>query len=154
MDWVVATQWMRGWKGSLPLIGALLAATSLALRTASGDLHKRGAQVLQDAAAGKPGERIRHRRWQREMKDREVASPRPGILERHDFILQVVVHRQRVQIGAMAHPANEIAQAQGALADGVTAVRRRDPLVDDHGASGNALYTDGRYCRSSSSCSA
>jgi type IV secretory pathway TraG/TraD family ATPase VirD4 len=58
MDWVVATQWMRGWKGSLPLIGALLAATSLALRKEAADLHKRGAQVLQ----GRRARRVQRRR--------------------------------------------------------------------------------------------
>jgi type IV secretory pathway TraG/TraD family ATPase VirD4 len=51
MDWVVVTQWMPGWKGSLPLIGALLAATALAVRTESVDLHKRGARVLQGRRA-------------------------------------------------------------------------------------------------------
>ena len=59
MDWVLATQWMRDWRGSLPLVGALLLAVSLALRKESADLHKRGARVLQ----GRHARRVRrHRR--------------------------------------------------------------------------------------------
>jgi type IV secretory pathway TraG/TraD family ATPase VirD4 len=59
VDWVAVSQWMHGWKGSLPFVGALLVAAALALRADSADLHKRGAQVLQGRRARRAQ---RHRR--------------------------------------------------------------------------------------------
>ena len=58
MDWITVSAWTHGWKGALPFVGALLLAASLALRTKSADLHKRGAHVLH----GKAARRARRRR--------------------------------------------------------------------------------------------
>ncbi|GAC1461330.1 MAG: hypothetical protein PVSMB6_21710 [Steroidobacteraceae bacterium] len=51
MDWALAAHWIRGWRGSLPVVGALLLAATLALRSEPRELHKRGAQVLQGRRA-------------------------------------------------------------------------------------------------------
>src|SRR5947199_372866 len=59
-------------------------------------------------------------------------SPRRVILERADVALELVVHGERVQIGLVADLAQQIAHAARAVADGIAAMRRRNPLVDDH----------------------
>jgi type IV secretory pathway TraG/TraD family ATPase VirD4 len=58
LDWITVLAWTHGWKGALPFVVALLLAASLALRTKSVDLHKRGAHVLH----GKAARRARRRR--------------------------------------------------------------------------------------------
>ena len=103
--------------------------------------EKRGRRhivVLENAAAAQRGERRRHRRRQREVKDRQVAAPRRCIAERPNVAGQIVVDRQRVEIRVVPEAAQEIAHVPGAVAHGVATMRGRNPLVDDHGASGRA----------------
>ena len=96
--------------------------------------------VLQDRARRQPRERLGHRRGQREVEDRDVAASRRRIGERAHVALQIVVDGQRVQLGGVAHAAEQAAHPPRAVADRVALVRRRHPLVDDHaGASGRAL---------------
>ena len=83
------------------------------------------------------------------MEDRHLALARRRIGERPDVIRQVVVDGERKQLALMTHGAQKRADAAGAVADGIAAVRRRHPLVHDHGASGgassgSALSIDGR----------
>ncbi len=59
LDWIVTSQWLRGWRGALPFAAALLLAASVALRTNSADLHKRGTRVLQGARARRARQRRR-----------------------------------------------------------------------------------------------
>ena len=103
-----------------------------------------------------------------------VTSPRraAGIGERPHVAAQVVVDRQREDVGVVAPAAEQVAHAPRAVADRVAAMRRRHPLVDDHCAVrsaglrapardsrapalpasvGSAWNTAGRNCRSSSS---
>ena len=72
---------------------------------------------------------------EREMEDREIAPSCPAVAERADVPREVFVDRQREQVGVVAHAAQQIADAPGAVADGVAAMSRRHPLVDDHGNS-------------------
>ena len=97
--------------------------------------------VLEHAPAGQPGERLGHRRGQRVVEDGQVAVPRRRIGERPDVAAQVVVDGQGEQVRVVAHRAQQPAHAPGGVADGVAAMRRRHPLVDDHadGASGRRL---------------
>ena len=67
------------------------------------------------------------------MKDREIAAPCRAVAERTHLLPEVVVDRQREQVGVVALAAQQIADAPGAVADGVAAMSRRHPLVDDHG---------------------
>ena len=87
-------------------------------------------------APGSVREGARHRRRQREMEDRDVAAAGRVVGERPDVVAQVVVDGQREQVGGMALGPQQIADAAGAVADGVAPVGGRHPLVDDHGAAG------------------
>ena len=71
------------------------------------------------------------------MKDREIAAPRRSVVKRPDFVPKIVVDGQREQVGVVTTAAQQIADPPGAVADGVAAMGRRHPLVDDH--RGNAL---------------
>ena len=70
-----------------------------------------------------------------------VTSPRARrvVGERPDVVAQVVVDGQREQVGGVALGPQQIADAAGAVADGVAPVGGRHPLVDDHGAAGAVL---------------
>jgi hypothetical protein len=64
------------------------------------------------------------------VKDRDVAAPSPRIAKRPDVLLHVVVDRQRVDVALVAHRAQQIAHAARRIADGVAAMRCRQPLID------------------------
>ena len=66
------------------------------------------------------------------MEDRDVAPPRGRIRERPDILAQVVVDREREEIRLMSAAPQHVAHDTRAVADRIAAVRRRDPLVDDH----------------------
>ncbi len=98
---------------------------------------------------------------------RRRVAPRPNRRPRRSSSIV-----QREDVGLVPPRAEQIAQAPRVVADGVAAVRRGHPLVDDHRrvrsrrrcpvprrrpglrASGSARNAAGRYCRSSSSSSA
>ena len=63
-----------------------------------------------------------------------VTSPAvaSGIRERPHLVAHVLVDRQREDVRPMPQPAQEIPDAASTVADGITPMRRRDPLVDDH----------------------
>ena len=128
--------------------------------------RRRHVVILQDAPVRQRGECCGHRRRQREMKDRDVAALRRRIGERPDVVAQIVVDRQRENVRLVAHRAEEVAHAAGAVADGVALVGGRHPLVHAHqrfsstrpafdsGLSGRPRKMAGRYCCSSNSSSA
>ena len=93
---------------------------------------RRDVVILEHAAPGQAGELLGHRRRQGEVEDRDVAAPRRVVAERTDVLAQVVVYRQRVEVGLVPGGAQQVADPASAVADGVAAVRRRHPLVDDH----------------------
>ena len=86
-----------------------------------------------------PGERRGHRRRQREVEDRQVAAPRRRIGERPHVAAQLVVDGQGVDLGGVAHRPQQIAHPPGAVADRVSLVRGRHPLVDDHAIQNSEL---------------
>ena len=94
--------------------------------------RRRDVVILEHAAPGQAGERLGHRRRQGEVEDRDVAAPRRVVAERTDVLAQVVVDRQREEVGLVPGGAQQVADPARAVADGVAAVRRRHPLVDDH----------------------
>ena len=95
--------------------------------------------VLQDADSGQPGKRVGHRRRERVMEHRDLPLPGRRVGERPHVARQVVIDGQGKQIAFMTHRAQEAANAAGAVADGVAAMRGRHPLIHDHGATGSAL---------------
>ena len=103
--------------------------------------ERRRRDVVVDAGCGPSAarERLGHRRRQRVVKDRDVAASGGGVAERPDVAEEVVVDRQRVELRLVAQSPQQIAQPPRAVADRVAPVRGRNPLVDDHGASGSAL---------------
>ena len=94
--------------------------------------RRRDVVVLQDLRAGSSRERLGHRRRQREMEDRDVASRRRRVGERQHVAAQVVVDRQREDLRVVPHAAQHLAHGPRAVADRVAAMRRRNPLVDFH----------------------
>ena len=100
--------------------------------------RRRHVVVLQDASRRERGERVGHRRRQRVVEDRDVAGCRGGVAERPDIVPQVVVHGEGVELGLVTHGPQQIADAARAVADRIALVRRRHPLVDDHGGSAAA----------------
>jgi hypothetical protein len=81
------------------------------------------------------------------MENRHVSPPRSRIIEGSDVADERIVHGEREQLGVVTERSEEIAEAPGAVADGVTGVRGGNPLMDDHdadGSSGNALHAAGR----------
>jgi hypothetical protein len=95
-------------------------------------MGRRHVVILQHATRAKPRELRRHRRHQREVKDRQVAAPRPCVGPRNDIVAEVVVDGHRVELGLMAHLPEQRAHPASRVANGVTLVRRRHPLIDDH----------------------
>ena len=94
--------------------------------------RRRDVVVLQHAAGAERGKGLGHRRRQRVVEDRQLAPLRRRIGERPHVVPQIVVDGQRVELGLVAHVAQQIAHAPRAVADRVALVRRRHPLVDDH----------------------
>ena len=88
--------------------------------------------ILQHPRAVEPAERVGHRRGQREVKDGDVAPSGCRIRERPHVGPQVVVHGQRVEVGLVALAAEHLAHPTRAVSDGVAAMGRGHPLVDDH----------------------
>jgi hypothetical protein len=68
------------------------------------------------------------------MKNREVAAPGVRFRERPDLVPQVIVYRQREDLGFVAHPSQQITDVPRAVADGVSRMGGRHPLVDSHRA--------------------
>ena len=66
------------------------------------------------------------------MKDRDVAALRGGIGERPDLVAKLVVDREREDLRLVAHRAEQIAHAAGAVANRVARVGGRHPLVHAH----------------------
>ena len=66
------------------------------------------------------------------MKDRHIAGRRRRVGKRQHVLLEILVDGQRVQIGLVAHAAEQIAHVPGAVANGVALVRRRHPLIHLH----------------------
>ncbi len=81
---------------------------------------------------GRLANAARHRRDQGEVEDGEVAPARLGIGERPHLVTQVVVDRHGEDVGLMAHAAQQVHHAAGGVSDGIAAVRRGHPLIDDH----------------------
>ena len=94
--------------------------------------RRRDVVILQHARAVEARERARHRRGQREVKDGDIAARGLGVGKRPDVGSQVVVDRQREDIGRMPLAAQHPAHPARAVPDGVTAMGRGHPLVDDH----------------------
>ena len=67
------------------------------------------------------------------MKDRDVAVARGTVGERADILAELFVHRQREDVGLVSEVAEQIADPASTVADGIALVRRRYPLIDDHG---------------------
>ena len=65
-----------------------------------GSEERRGSDVviLQNASAAERCERLRHRRGERKMKDRDVATVRIRIAERAHISAKRIIHRQCEQI--------------------------------------------------------
>ena len=89
------------------------------------------------------------------MEDRDVAAAGRRIGERPHVAFQSRVNRQREEIRLVAGVADHLADAAGAVADRVTFVGRRHPLIDDHGGgspvgigrlgtAGQAVHVDSR----------
>src|SRR5436190_1468898 len=55
-----------------------------------------------------------------------------AIGERPHVVAELLVDRQRIELRLMAHRPEQCAHPACAIADGVSLVRRRHPLVDDH----------------------
>ena len=66
------------------------------------------------------------------MKDGDVAARGLGVRKRPDVAAQVVVDGQREEIGRVTLAAQHAAHPARAVADGVPAMGRGHPLVDDH----------------------
>src|SRR3954471_23823411 len=100
------------------------------------------------------------------MKDGEIAAPGLRFIERPDVMAQLVVYRQRENLGLVAHRPQEVADVPRAVADGVSLMGGGHPLVHSHqlffsvtipavdpGCGGSAWKMAGRYCCSSNSSS-
>ena len=63
-----------------------------------------------------------------------VTSParRVRVRERPHLVAHVVIDREREDVGLVPHPAQQIPHPASAVADRVTSMRRRHPLVDTH----------------------
>ena len=88
--------------------------------------------VLEHARPVERRERRGHRRGKREVKDRDVPAACIGIGEGPHIAAQVVVDRQREEVGCMPGGPQHVPHPPRAVADRVSLVRCRDPLVDDH----------------------
>jgi len=98
--------------------------------------------VLQDASRREVA-RTRPTSPMATRNERSSGSPRPdaGILERLHVVTQGVIHRQRVQIGAMAHRSNEVSRSRRALSPMASPrCAAGTHWLTNHGASGNARY--------------
>jgi hypothetical protein len=71
------------------------------------------------------------------VEDRDVAPARTRVGELPDVIAEVVVYRERVELGFVPHPAKQIADAARAVADGVPFMSGWHPLINDHICSPN-----------------
>ncbi len=96
------------------------------------EVGRRDVVVLEDAPARQRGEGAGHRGRQGEVEDRDVAAPCRRIRPRPDLAPQVVVDGHREEVRGVAQAAQQVANLARAVADGVAAVRRWHPLVDDH----------------------
>src|SRR4029079_7273514 len=95
--------------------------------------RRRDVVILKHASAAECRERLGHRRGEREMKNRDVATARIRIAERAHISAKRIIHRQRKQIGRMSCRAQHAADTPGAVADRIPLVSGGDPLIDDHG---------------------
>jgi hypothetical protein len=66
------------------------------------------------------------------MKNGDVAAPGGRIRERPHVGPQVVVYRERVDVRLVSLTPEHSAHPTGAVSDGVAAMGRGHPLVDDH----------------------
>src|SRR5829696_7507591 len=92
------------------------------------------------------------------MENGDVSPAGGGVRKGPHVVAEIVVDGQRVELGVVPGGAQQVADPPRAVADGIPAMRRGDPLVDDHApdvlarsSPGSARYSAGRYCRSSSS---
>ena len=97
--------------------------------------RRRHVVVLQDAPGVERRECLGHRRRQGVVEDRHLTLRRRRIGERPHVLPEVVVDREGVEMRLVAHRPQEVADAPRAVADRVALVRRRHPLVHDHGHS-------------------
>ena len=63
----------------------------------------------------------------------DVPLARAGVRKRADLVAEILVDGEGVELRVVSGRAQDVAHPARAVPDGVAAVRRGDPLVDDHG---------------------
>ena len=94
------------------------------------EMRRRDVVVLEHPPSPQRGQRLGQRRGHGEVQHRDVAAAGRRIGERADFIAEIGVYRQGEDVRFVALAPQQIADAARAVADRVSAVRRRQPLVD------------------------
>ena len=94
------------------------------------EMRRRDVVVLDHAPAALRGERGGQRRGDGEVQHRDVAAARRRVRERPHVAAEVVVDGEREDVRRVALAAQQVAHAARAVADRVSPVRRRQPLVD------------------------
>ena len=95
-------------------------------------MSRRDVVILDDATAGKLSQGVAHRRGNRDVQDRDISASCVWIRKETDVVLEVLVDREGVDLRCMPPRSQKVTDSPRAVADGIAAMCRGHPFVDDH----------------------